>query len=137
LLSILGVIAILTVCCFVFRELWLSIVSTFWPSTQGLIIKSDVAERRDTEGTSFEVTLEYSFRVGNSPLIGDTIAYGWSGRFNSQEEAEKEIDKYPVSSKVTVYYHPFDLDKSVLLPGLGKLQAGCIFFLFLVIYFFV
>jgi hypothetical protein len=119
------------------RSLWLSIASSFWPSTKGEITKSDVIERPDTEDDSFEVILEYRFKVGNSPLVGDTIAYGWSACFRSLEDAEKEKEKYTVGSEVTVYYHPFDLEKSVLLPGFGKLQAGSFFFLLFVIYFVI
>lgn len=83
-----------------------------WPSTGGVVQRSYLEERSDSEGgsTSYPV-VQYAYKVGANAYQGSKIAPGMEvGGMG----ASKVIAKYPVNALVTVYYNPANPSDAVL-----------------------
>lgn len=99
----------------------MAIETKSWVSTEGIILVSDVIRNSlgsNSTGISYKPEICYSFLVGNKKYISNQIRSfinyytSWSAR------AYKLTDKYPINSKITVYYNSVDPNESVLEPGI-------------------
>ena len=113
------------------REWSLAKESSDWPSTDGVIIKSQVSERQSTTGsgssrrttTVYFADIVYDYTVNDQPFTGTRVSFGEYSSSNSTH-ARTVVKQYPVGSTVAVYYRPGEPDYCLLLPGkIGR--ASC------------
>ena len=114
-------------------ELVQALSSSRWSQTEGLVLVSDLQRTRDGDGGyMYRPEVSYSYQaggadfVGTRPKFGARISLSWSG------PAARTTRKYPVGSRVTVWYDPADPQESVLETGVTalawlSLAAGSIF----------
>lgn len=91
-------------------------VSESWPTTSGEILSSSVRVDNDDDGTSYFGDVIFRYAVADLPYTSGTVSFGQYGSSN-RSHAEEIVGKYPVGSRVTVYYDPEDVKTAVLEPG--------------------
>lgn len=90
-------------------------VSESWPQAQGEIVSSEVRRSDDENGSSYSGDVTFEYVVADSRYSSDNVSFGqYSG---NRSHAEEIVAKYPVGSRVTVYYDPEDVATAVLEPG--------------------
>lgn len=89
--------------------------SRHWPSTLGVIIRSQVEETH-AKKTSYWPNVEYKYTVGNQSYSNSVIQFGQNGSAQL-EDAKATVAKYNSSSDVKVYYQPGTPQVSCLQPG--------------------
>ncbi len=105
-----------------------------WPSTTGIIERSEVIES-GLKKKSYSAQIKYTFTVNNQKIISSQIYIGSDGlTSSSSSDAYKYTSKYPVGSEVSVYYSPTQVGEAVLEPGTSItnyiLLGGGLLFLF-------
>lgn len=100
-----------------------------WPSVEGEVVRSFVTTTtqkhhrpglaRDYAITMYVPRIVYAYEVGGRAFEGDDI--GWSGSSNMRGTATKYVERYPVKTRVRVYYDPDDPTKATLAPAGGGL----------------
>ncbi len=95
--------------------------SADWPTTQGVIVSSEVerVRRNDPDRgwtTTFHARISYGYSVGGEPYTGDRVGIGDYGS-NTNHRARSVVRRYPVGSHVTVYYDPDRPRIALLEPG--------------------
>lgn len=102
--------------------------SESWPSTPGVITRSDVDQSIDDGKTMYAAEISYDFTVGNKSYSGNRISLtSGNSKTSSLRKVKKDLQKYPVGEKVTVYYDPE-------LPNNAVLQTGADFFTYIIKY---
>jgi len=120
--------------------------SKSWPSTDGLVVISYASEEVDS--SSYERIPYYVPNISYDYTIDDRQYYGGSqkglevSKYQTREEAEAVIAKFPKGGTVPVYYKLGQPSESVLELGALKSNSGIflsfgIFFLLLVSIFIV
>lgn len=90
-----------------------------WPSVTGTIVSCDLESNTDEDGTTYEVTVNYSYTVAGREFTNDVLAFGYSG--SSGYEAHQEIlDKLKTAKTVDVRYDPSNPETSVLSFGFHR-----------------
>ena len=87
-----------------------------WPAVEGIITKSDTRVQRSPGSGSTPTTIAdvwYTYNVDGIEYHNDTISHAQYGA-SSASHAVKEARRYPVGSKVRVYYNPDSPRDSVL-----------------------
>lgn len=93
-----------------------SIEASNWPSATGTIVNSSLQENSDSDGTTYEVQVEYRYAVMGRTYTGSRLAFGYSG--SSGRQAHQAIfNKLKHASSVNVRYNPRD-------PGTSTLSFG-------------
>jgi len=106
----------------------MAVASRHWPKAPGKIISATVStvhehERGDTEGTisrttkKYRADVQYAYRVGQLGFASAAITMGWTPLYGFARDAEAVVAKYPVGTKVDVYYDPENPEVAVLQPG--------------------
>lgn len=98
--------------------------SESWPGVTGQVIYTDVDRVHKMSSTSgsnsseyrYVPEVQYEYQVEGVTYEGDRIQFG-SSRERSRFRAQDVVDRYPITSEVTVYYDPANPSKSVLEPG--------------------
>ncbi len=133
LLMIIG----LTVITFRFTDIHASILTLSWQKTRGEIISSTVVERtssahkpqagqvpskRSIPYHFFDPEIVYHYTVDGKEYQSNSIHAVSGGPF-TQSSAQGIVNDYPVSSPVTVFYHPANPAQAALkrLPDLWAL----------------
>lgn len=99
-----------------------------WPTASGVITRSDVKQSTDDGKTMYAPEISYDFTVENKSYIGNRISLtSGNSRTSSLRAVKKDLQKYPLGAKVTVYYDPE-------LPNNVVLQTGADFFTYMVKY---
>ncbi len=84
-----------------------------WPTTPGVMLKSEVVERTTTtrtgnhrvhRSTSYEPLVEYQYTINGKVLTGKRLSFGLTRL--PLEKAQELSDKFPVDKQVPVYYNP-------------------------------
>jgi len=90
-----------------------------WPTTQGVITRSEIKIHADSEGTSYTPVIEYAYTVQGRDYCSNSL---WAGpRLSaSQNFAAKITARYPLGQTVTVTYNPAQPASAVLEPGISK-----------------
>ena len=102
--------------------------SESWPGAPGVITKSDVQQSVDDGKTMYAAEISYDFTVENKYYTGNRISLtSGNSKTSSLREVKKDLRKYPVGEKVTVYYDPE-------LPNNAVLQTGADFFTYIIKY---
>ena len=106
-----------------------------WPNVTGVIVESNF----DTDNSDLLPQIAYSYIVGGQ-------SYRRSMEFSAdisptQEFSTSYVEKYPLGTKVQVYYHPDNPQRATLEPGLGKgdwlvVAIGLITLLFGILFLF-
>ena len=93
--------------------------SESWPNVPGLISNSEVRQSVDNEGkTMYAAQINYVFTVENKSYTGNSISLtSGNTTTSSLRSVKKDLKKYPVGAKVTVYYDPELPNNAVLKPG--------------------
>jgi hypothetical protein len=102
-----------------------------WPTAQGTLLSSTVAQRsapplrRDEDDedappappqTLYRPQVEYRYSVGPQAFTGTSLALE-ELEVSSEEHARKHAARYVPGSPVTVYYDPQNPGRAVLEPG--------------------
>jgi hypothetical protein len=102
--------------------------SESWPSATGVITNSDIQQSADDGKTMYAAEINYEFTVENKSYTGNRISLtSGNSRTSSLREVKKDLQKYPVGEKVTVYYDPE-------LPNNAVLQTGADTFTYIIKY---
>jgi hypothetical protein len=89
--------------------------SLAWPAVEGEVVKSSVT--RYTRRLRWDWRVEYRYRVDGQSYTGWRTYFGASVPI---AVARNIVARFPAQSAVTVYHHPRQPGKSVLLPGVNK-----------------
>ena len=95
-----------------------------WPSTTGIVLKTDV-EIIKYEG-SCQPIVTYEYQVAGKSYTGNKITLT-QGSQPFIPLAKKCLSSYPESTELKVYYNPNKPEDSVLIPGLTIGVWGCYF----------
>lgn len=93
-----------------------------WPTVEGKITRSVMTEKlEDDSRTSYTLHVGYEYTIDRSRFTGKQFKghriWFSSHSFYDPDEAMRQLEQYPIGKKVTVFYHPEDPGKSVLVPG--------------------
>lgn len=99
------------------------IASRRWPSTGGHVIRA-TAEYQTQDGGDTTICVprvDYRYAVSGQEYVGNQISVR---RFRTRRvDVEAVLSKYPVGSRVVVYYDPAKPSAALLEPG-ADIQAG-------------
>lgn len=84
-----------------------------WPTTEGTIYSSEVVR-----SSRYVPKILYTYNVDTNAYSSERIQLKDMAQYKKQEDAEKVANKYPVNSKVKVYYNPIKFDEAILEPGI-------------------
>lgn len=110
--------------------------SESWPITEGTIVYSKLVNGKNSDNEiTYRPLVKYSFVVDGNTFVSNQIYFGEMSEQHSAKLPIKYIKQFPVSSKVTIFYHPFNPKNSVLIPyernfAFQKIMIGAVFFLF-------
>lgn len=99
-----------------------------WPTTEGTIISSEVGRE-----SRYVPKVKYIYMVDSTEFVSEMIRLTRPGQYKSKDDAAMVAAKYPVDSKVKVYYNPNKLDEAILDPGI-KGEHIFMFFLGFIIF---
>jgi hypothetical protein len=105
-------------------------VSRRWPQVTGTITRSSVQSNTDADTDPYAVSIEYHYVVNGVAYTGAQQM----GSFIRQSSAQARAERYPVNSRVIVYFDPEQPANAVLEPGYTKVMlaiAGGVVFLLL------
>ncbi len=88
--------------------------SATWPTVEGRVVETQVHRCDDSEGPFFCPQVRYAYLVMGRTYTGEQISFSMPPEFTSHEGAKAFLDRYPVGSKVTVFYNPNDPAEAVL-----------------------
>lgn len=94
--------------------------SRTWPSAEGTIALSEIATNYDDQdgSVSYSAKVLYAYSVNGAEHTGSTVVFGDYGS-SDPGHAGGIVGRYPLGSKVQVYYDPVNSNVSVLEPGAG------------------
>ncbi|WP_158407340.1 DUF3592 domain-containing protein [Megalodesulfovibrio gigas] len=94
--------------------------SLTWPSVQGVILESEVAETRIPSGKTsvqgWEALVQYEYVVDGVTYPGERIHYGYAPT-RTRQDADTLAATYPAGQPAAVHYDPALPARSVLEPG--------------------
>ena len=89
------------------RGVAFAVRSKSWPTTPGVIVRSEIRNTGSGRGTRFEPLVTYRYSVGQDELEGTKIRGNFAKRFRDSKQARKFLGRrYEVGAKVTVHYNP-------------------------------
>ena len=95
----------------------LALNSRFWPQSQALITRSEVAELLSTEGTRYAPRIEYQFTVNEKEYHGSRLAFGHKAS-KSKSTVEALLQHYAIGTQHSVWYDRANPAVSVLERGI-------------------
>ena len=103
----------------------------YFPSVVGTIQSSEIVDDRpkwwsaeENPRTRYYVIVRYKFEVDGVSFESDKTQFEGSESYSSRDEAQAAVEKYPIGSKITVYYKPDNLKLSALKLGSFKERIG-------------
>jgi len=91
--------------------------STAWPTTEGVVISSEVTQSTDDEGSeSYYPTVSYTYTINEIVHINNTIKFSDTS-YNDLRKAQAVTGNYSVGKNIVVYYDPENPENAVLEPG--------------------
>ncbi len=100
------------------------------PTVEGVIVNSAI-EKSNIERRGYTIDVTYEYHVDNNKYLSSRICCSES----ANESPEEIVKKYPIGSKVTVYYRETNHSLSVIEPRIGRggpIMTYAFGFLFLV-----
>jgi hypothetical protein len=90
-----------------------------WPTTRGVLTSLALKENPGSEGSTYEVKVEYTYTVAGKQYRGSCLAFGYMA--GSEREAHAEIhEKLKAAKSVDVRYDPDDPASSTLSFGIHR-----------------
>lgn len=90
-----------------------------WPTAPATITRLEVGENSDSDGSTYEVKVQYTYTVDGVAYEGSRLAFGYAA--SSGREAHEEIHrKLQGAASVAVRYDPADPSVSCLSFGLHR-----------------
>ena len=99
-----------------------------WPTTTGIITVSEI-----TGISKYTPRISYTYTIDSTVYSSDKIRLTSYTTQGKKQWATKVTDKYPLNSKVTVYYNPNKVEESLLEPGI-KIESVLMFLIGLIIF---
>ena len=90
-----------------------------WPTSNGIIVSSEMGQHRDDDGTTYSADIVYEYIVAEETISGGQIKFG-TVNTSKPGDARRWLNQYPKGQEVTVYFDPEDPYESVLMPGVHK-----------------
>lgn len=95
--------------------------SRTWPTVDGEIVRSDIAEELDrssrTRGVvTYRPIVHYRYRVAAADYTGERVAFGEYAT-NDRSAAEGVVQRYPIGRRLPVHVRP-------AAPGTAVLEVG-------------
>lgn len=132
------------------RDLQRARAAQFWPSVEAQLERVELRESRPKkskkhqDSPTYELEVEYRYRVAGRDYVGTEIAFGYSGS-RSRKSEEVLYQKLAQASRLLARYDPSDPSQACLTWGLLRSQftpivfgtvwlvfvLGCIVMLFL------
>ncbi len=106
--------------------------SSSWPTVQGEVVHSELAQHRDSDGDQmYSTDITYNYAVDGQQYSGSQVTL-MDGSTSLRGTVQDTVKRYPSGATVTVYYEPEDPANGVLEPGLkgGVLLLGSFFVCF-------
>ena len=105
--------------------------SNNWPAVDGLITDAQIEKDTDVDEDGFSSTTytpkwQYQYTLGEQTYTSERISFGAVRGYGRIKKAQEELDKYPVNSRVRVYYDSQNPDESVLVRGTKGTMWGII-----------
>ena len=101
------------------RSFYYSHQAAHWPTTPGVITASDFKANSDSDGTTYNTKVEYTYNPDGYERTGETIAFGYTG--SSGRQFHHEIyEALPVGAQVAVRYDPSNPERTALTHGVNK-----------------
>ena len=105
-------------------ELLNGYASSSWPTTQGVVVKSETEVRTLFIGVkNYQANIQYLYRVDGKEYVGGKVSFGEVGGVFG-EAVHKLVSKYQVTDEVTVYFKPQNPEICTLRPGAGAVDWG-------------
>ncbi len=102
-------------------QIRLAQASSSWPTTMGTVTVSEIQISTDGDGTTYRPIVNFSYQVNGQILTGDTIFFGGGGISSSNlKYANKIVNKYPVKTRVNLFYNPSQPHIAVIEAGVTK-----------------
>jgi len=90
-----------------------------WPTPPGIVTESDFVASSDSDGSTYQTKIAYSYSAMGRDFVGDKIAFGYTG--SSDESYHRQIfDALPVDTSVAVRYDPGKPQQAVLSFGVNQ-----------------
>jgi hypothetical protein len=110
--------------------------SAHWPTANGTITTSDVAEeistdKDDREVVKYRADIRYSYRVAGHDYSSSTRKWGWTEIYPDAEGPAAIVAKYPKGGNVPVFYDLAEPSNAVLEPSSRVGNAAPLFGAFL------
>ncbi|MCD4744581.1 MAG: DUF3592 domain-containing protein [Desulfobacteraceae bacterium] len=94
---------------------WFGIMSTTWPSTEGIVLEKSLAGRQVEGRTLHKPEIKYKYWVNNNKYNGDKISF--SIFTFGKDWAITIINKYNPNDKIRIFYNPQNPQLSCIKPG--------------------
>ncbi len=90
-----------------------------WPTTEGKITSCKLKENSDSDGSTYQVEVTYTYWANGATLEGKKIAFGYSG--SSSHQMHQEIEgRLKNARSIQVRYNPSNPAEAVLACGVNS-----------------
>jgi hypothetical protein len=101
-----------------YYQFFMSNKSRSWNTASGSIFYSKLVKGKNSDDEiTYRPLIKYKYSVDGMIYRSDRIFYGNMFEQSSPKLSISYIERYPEKSDVIVYYHPYNPEKSVLIPG--------------------
>jgi hypothetical protein len=98
------------------RSLSLHKSALSWPRVPGVVVRSELRESTDSDGTSYRANLTCSYSSGGKSYTTSTHTEGMT--FTQPEKSARAlVSAFPVGKTVQISVNPSDVDTGVLITG--------------------
>lgn len=87
-----------------------------WPSVQGVVVRSELREKSDGDGTSYRADLACTYSAGGQRFTTDRHTEGMNFSQPAQS-ARALVASFPVGTAVEIHIDPADVAGGVLITG--------------------
>jgi Protein of unknown function (DUF3592) len=90
-----------------------------WPTARGVLTNAVLKEESDSDGSTYEVKVEYTYKVTDNEYHGSRLAFGYQASDGREAHAEI-LEKLKAAKSVDVRYDPKDPSSSALSFGIHR-----------------
>jgi hypothetical protein len=94
-----------------------AVTSPYWPTTEGIVISSKVAESGFSDNAAWHPYVSYRYSVRGKEYISEDIEVIRVNNGNTDYYARQVVERYPVGRRVKVYYVHDNPAMALLEPG--------------------